>query len=168
MGYSDDAREVQATGWRLVASVHARVERATEAALRETVGLSVVEYTLLDVLCRQRGRHHLRMAQVARATALSESATTRLVDRLEARGLLTRYLCADDRRGIYTEVTDPGRTALESSHQIYHAAVTNALTEASKVPELAPVVEALRSLFDEDSFSTDFDPEDAEREGVIL
>lgn len=45
------------------------------------------------------------MNQLANAVVLSQSATTRLVTRLEDRGLLARYLCADDRRGIYTEVT---------------------------------------------------------------
>ena len=30
------------------------------------------------------------------------------MNRLEDRGLLTRILCDDDRRGIYTELTPPG------------------------------------------------------------
>lgn len=144
MGYPDDAPEVRAQGWRLVAELHARVERAADQALREEAGLSVVEYTLLDVLCRQHGRHHLRMSQVARATALSESATTRLVDRLEHRGLLARYLCADDRRGIYAELTDQGRAALDDARGAYGSALTSALAEAADVAELAPVVAALR------------------------
>ena len=50
----------------------------------------------------------MRMQQLARAAALSPSATTRLVNRLEDRGLLTRIICADDRRGIYTELTAAG------------------------------------------------------------
>lgn len=55
---------------------------------------------MLDALSRQHGEHHLRMSQVARAAALSNSATSRLVERLEACGLLRRYLCATDRRGV--------------------------------------------------------------------
>ena len=54
----------------------------------------------------------MRMQQLARAAALSPSATTRLVNRLEDRGLLTRILCRDDRRGIYTELTEAGRELL--------------------------------------------------------
>lgn len=150
MGFTDDAWEVQARGWRRVVDLNARVERAVEQALREATGLSVVEYTLLDVMRRQRGRHHLRMSQVARATALSESATTRLVDRLEARGLLRRYLCADDRRGIYAELTDDGRSLLELSREPYSSAIADALAEASAVAELSPVVAALRPLLTND------------------
>ena len=74
--------------------------------------LSVVEYTVLDALGRQDG-WHMRMQQLARATALSSSATTRLVNRLKERGLLGRFLCQDDRRGIYTELTPEGKHLLE-------------------------------------------------------
>lgn len=166
MAYPDDAREVRASGWRLVAELHARVERAAEAALRHVAGLSVVEYTLLDVMRRQRGRHHLRMAQVARATALSESATTRLVDRLEARGLLARYLCEDDRRGIYAELTDDGRAALARSQAAYESAIARALAEATELPELAPVVVALRPAIEGCSASSEMVPKGLE--GIII
>ena len=68
----------------------------------------MVEFTVLDALSRQDG-WHMRMQQLARARPCRASATTRLVNRLEDRGLFTRILCADDRRGIYTELTPSGR-----------------------------------------------------------
>src|SRR3546814_9100266 len=74
----------------------------------------------------------MRMAQLARAAALSSSATTRLVNRLEDRGLLTRILCADDRRGIYTELTPAGRELLESARPTHEATPAAALDEACK------------------------------------
>ena len=101
MGISDDAVEIRARGWRTLAALHGIIEADLEKALGASVGLSVVEYTVLDALSRQDG-WHMRMQQLARATALSPGATTSLVTRLEDRGLLTRILCADDRRGIYT------------------------------------------------------------------
>ena len=103
MGIADDAVEIRARGWRTLAALHGLIEAELERAL-VAVELSVVEYTVLDALDRQDG-WHMRMQQLARAAALSPSATTRLVNRLEDRGLLTRVLCADDRRGIYTELT---------------------------------------------------------------
>lgn len=145
MGYTDEAWEARAHGWRAVTALHAQVEKEAGGALQQQVGLSSVEYTLLDVLERQSGRHHLRMSQVARATALSESATTRLVDRLEARGLLTRYLCADDRRGIYTELTDTGQEVLLRARTVFRAALSDALDNARSVPELAPLVAAVEA-----------------------
>ena len=104
MGIKDDAVEVRAQGWRTLAALHGLIEAELERSLQAEAQLSVVEYTVLDALSRQDG-WHMRMQQLSRATALSASATTRLVNRLEDRGLLTRILCADDRRGIYTELT---------------------------------------------------------------
>ncbi|MGN7948967.1 MarR family winged helix-turn-helix transcriptional regulator [Microbacterium sp. 22215] len=143
MGISDDAVEIRARGWRTLAALHGIIEADLEKALGASVGLSVVEYTVLDALSRQDG-WHMRMQQLARATALSPSATTRLVTRLEDRGLLTRILCADDRRGIYTELTPAGLALYEQAHPIHDDTLERALSEAVTQPELAPVVHALQ------------------------
>ena len=90
-------------------------------------------FTVLDALRRQDG-FHMRMQQLARAAALSPSATTRLVNRLEERALLTRVLCADDRRGLYTELTHAGQALLERATPIHAAALEGALAEAHEVP----------------------------------
>jgi DNA-binding MarR family transcriptional regulator len=104
-----------------------------------------VEFTVLDALSRQDG-WHLRMTQLARAAALSNSATTRLVNRLEDRGLITRILCADDRRGIYTELTPAGSRLLDEARPTHHRVLEQALRSAAEVPELAPLVDALDRL----------------------
>jgi len=142
MGISDDAVEVRAQGWRRLAALHQLIESRLEKALQVEHGLSVVEFTVLDALSRQDG-FHLRMAQLARAAGLSASASTRLVNRLEDRGLLTRILCADDRRGIYTELTASGRTVLDAARPVHDDVLESALTEAEAMPELADLVKAV-------------------------
>ncbi|MFF4651509.1 MarR family winged helix-turn-helix transcriptional regulator [Streptomyces sp. NPDC001380] len=145
MGIADDAAEVRAQGWRTLAALHGRIEDALEKALQRAHDLSVVEYTVLDALGRQDG-WHMRMQQLARAVVLSQSATTRLVTRLEDRGLLARYLCDTDRRGIYTEVTEAGRALLEAARPTHDDALARALADAADLPELAPLVDALAAL----------------------
>lgn len=145
MGIADDAVEIRSRGWRTLAALHGRLETALEKALQSEWELSVVEYTVLDALSRQDG-WHMRMQQLARATALSSSATTRLVSRLEDRELLTRVLCKDDRRGIYTELTDSGRKLLEKARPTHDEVLEKSLSEACEAPELAPLVEALHRL----------------------
>ncbi|MGW5644830.1 MarR family winged helix-turn-helix transcriptional regulator [Saccharopolyspora sp. NPDC003752] len=145
MGIADDAVEIRAHGWRTLAALHGALETALEKALQAEHGLSVVEYTVLDALSRQDG-WHMRMQQLARATALSGSATTRLVNRLEDRELLTRVLCKDDRRGIYTELTDAGRALWEQARPTHDEALEKALVEAERLPELAPLAAALHNL----------------------
>jgi DNA-binding MarR family transcriptional regulator len=139
MGIADDAVEVRAHGWRTLAAVHGLVETALERALQSEHGISVVEYTVMDALNRQDG-WHMRMQQVARAAALSQSATTRLVTRLENRGLLSRYLCPDDRRGIYSQITDQGRELLERARPVHDVTLKEALDAAADVPELRRLV----------------------------
>ncbi|WP_261820113.1 MarR family winged helix-turn-helix transcriptional regulator [Nocardioides sp. OK12] len=145
MGIQDDAVEVRASGWRRLAALHALIESALERELVADTGLSVVEYTVLDALSRQDG-WHMRMAQLARAAALSPSAATRLVNRLEDRGLLTRILCQEDRRGIYTELTADGRRALAAARPVHDAALVDALAEAAATPELSGLLESLPDL----------------------
>ncbi|MEU4670785.1 MarR family transcriptional regulator [Amycolatopsis sp. NPDC023774] len=145
MSLADDAVEARAQGWRTLAALHARIEDRLQRALERDHELSVSEYTVLDVLARQDG-FHLRMNQLANAVVLSQSATTRLVTRLEDRGLLSRYLCPTDRRGIYTEVTVAGRELLDEARPTHDATLSAALAEAEELPELVPLVGALGSL----------------------
>ena len=139
MGIADDAVEVRSSGWRTLAALHGRIEASLERELVRENGLSVVEFTVLDALSRQDG-WHMRISQLARAAALSPSATTRLVNRLEDRGLLTRVLCADDRRGIYTELTTAGKKAYRAARPTHDRVLGEALDEAADVPELAELV----------------------------
>ncbi len=146
MGIKDDAVEVRAQGWRTLAALHGLIETELERSLQSAAQISVVEYTVLDALSRQDG-WHMRMQQLARASALSPSATTRLVNRLEDRGLLTRILCADDRRGIYTELTANGSKLLDRARPVHDATLERTLAEAKQIPELAPLVDALPRLY---------------------
>ena len=146
MGIADDAVEIRAQGWRTLAALYGALDGDLERALQRTHTLSVVEYTVLDALSRQDG-WHMRMSQLARATALSSSATTRLVNRLEDRGLLRRILCAEDRRGIYTELTESGRRLLQEARPTHDATLEASLTQARELPELEPLVHALSELY---------------------
>ncbi len=83
------------------------------------------------------------MNQVAQAVVLSQSATTRLVRRLEERGLLSRYLCPTDRRGIYTDVTPAGTTLLDRARPVYDTVLRDALDEARRRVEFTPLVRAV-------------------------
>jgi DNA-binding MarR family transcriptional regulator len=142
---ADDAVEVRTQGWRTLAALHGRIEEALEKALQAGFGLSVVEYTVLETLDRQDG-WHMRMQQLSRAAALSHSATTRLVTRMENRGLLSRYLCDDDRRGIYSALTEQGKDLLERARPTHDATLKETLDHACAAPELAPLVDALHTL----------------------
>ncbi|MBV7245770.1 MULTISPECIES: MarR family winged helix-turn-helix transcriptional regulator [Streptomyces] len=148
MTATDPALTAIAQSWCALSLLHGKIEARIERALQAGHGLSAREYSLLDVLSRQHNGTggHLQMKQVADAVVLSQSATTRLVTRLEDRGLLTRYLCDTDRRGIYTDVTEAGLTLLEAARPTNDGALRTALDEAAENPELAPLVRAVEEL----------------------
>lgn len=148
MTATDPALTALSQRWCALSLLHGKIETRVERALQSGHGLSVREYSLLDVLSRQHSGPggHLQMKQVADAVVLSQSATTRLVTRLEDRGLLTRYLCDTDRRGIYTDVTEAGLALLAEARPTNDGALRAALDEASENPELAPLVRAVEEL----------------------
>ncbi|RPK39000.1 MarR family transcriptional regulator [Streptomyces sp. NBC_01696] len=148
MTATDPALTALAQSWCALSLLHGKIEARIERALQSHHSLSAREFSLLDVLSRQHSGTggHLQMKQVADAVVLSQSATTRLVTRLEDRGLLTRYLCDTDRRGIYTDVTEAGLTLLSEARPTNDTALRAALDEAAETPELAPLVRTVEAL----------------------
>ncbi len=107
MTRAEDASLVSA--WRDLVDRHARTTSALERALHDEHSLGVSEYEVLERLASPDKDQH-RMQELADSVHLSQSALSRVVARLEDDGLVTRAICADDRRGIYACITDAGRT----------------------------------------------------------
>lgn len=133
-----------AQGWCSLSVLHERIHTRMEHALQEAHRLSVREYSVLRVLdTQQPDGNHLHLKHVAQAVVLSQSATTRLVMRLEERGLLSRAVCDVDRRGIYTNVTRKGRALLTAAQPIADRALRAAFDDARRDPQLRTLVHAL-------------------------
>jgi DNA-binding MarR family transcriptional regulator len=128
--------------WRSLNELHGLVQTALERELQAKHGVSSTENTVLDAMDRQKERH-LRMHEVATVAVLSGSAATRLVNRLESRGLIARVLCDDDRRGIYSALTPAGTRLLEQAKPTHDATLNAALEQAKGEPGLEPLVQAL-------------------------
>jgi MarR family 2-MHQ and catechol resistance regulon transcriptional repressor len=106
----DDPR-ITAVG--LLYEAHAGLS-ARFAAQFEEHGLSAVEFEVLTRLARSPG-NQLRMTDLAAQTSLSTSGVTRVVDRMERDGLLTRQACPSDRRSSYAVVTAAGMQRLDET-----------------------------------------------------
>lgn len=100
--------------WRELLDRHATVSCALEKELqgRHDIGLSEFETLdrLVDAACGD-----YRMSDLANDIYLSQSALSRAVARLERDGLVTRSMCAEDRRAIFVCLTEKGRTVYESA-----------------------------------------------------
>jgi DNA-binding MarR family transcriptional regulator len=101
-------RDDVVAAWREMAACHAAASAALEHELGERHGLGVSEFEVLERLA-ESARHRARAQDLAEAVHLSQSALSRLVDRLERHGLVERCACDMDRRGIYVVLTEAGR-----------------------------------------------------------
>lgn len=93
--------------WREMTACHAAVCAALEHELGERHSLGVSAFEVLDRLAETPDRQS-RAQDLADAVHLSQSALSRLVDRLVRSGLVERCTCGMDRRGIYVVLTEEG------------------------------------------------------------
>jgi len=94
--------------WRGVLFANAKVLRVAERDLLEREGFPM---TWLDVLAQlyDAADNGLRMQELEERTLFTTSGLTRLVDRIEAAGLVRREPVPGDRRGVRVVLTAEGR-----------------------------------------------------------
>ena len=124
------------TAWRGLLEVHAQVTQVLDAQMRAEHGMAVSMYEVLMFL-GDAPRRRLRMAEIADRVLLSRSGLTRLVDRLEALGYVTRCSSEDDGRGLYAELTDAGATKLEQARRTHREGVREIFLERMSATDQA-------------------------------
>jgi DNA-binding MarR family transcriptional regulator len=143
-GVFDDPR---LTAMGLLAETHAGLQAKFMPALT-AAGLSMTDFDVLIRLVRSPG-HQLRMTDLASQTALSTSGITRVVDRLEKRGLVRRESCPSDRRGAFAVLTDPGCDVIGPILQTHVRDIDRWFTGLLTPGQLDALLEALRIVRDE-------------------
>jgi DNA-binding MarR family transcriptional regulator len=93
--------------WRRMSACHAATCAALERELGERHGLGISDFEVLARLVEAPERH-ARAQELAEQVHLSQSALSRLVDRLVRHGLVTRCSCDLDRRGIFVQLSEAG------------------------------------------------------------
>jgi DNA-binding MarR family transcriptional regulator len=93
--------------WRKIAACHAAVYAALEREIGDRHGLCVSDFEVLERLA-ESPENKSRAQDLAESVHLSQSALSRLVDRLVRNGLVERCVCDMDRRGIYVVLTAEG------------------------------------------------------------
>jgi len=129
--------------WQRILLLHARVESKLATALQRRHGIGLSEYRALGHLAASP-TSELRMQQLADKVGLNQSSVTRLVARLNAADFTYRDLCPDDKRGIYTVITETGRAKYAEASRTYEETLIGALEEAGQAdPQLAAALTAL-------------------------
>jgi DNA-binding MarR family transcriptional regulator len=94
--------------WEALLSAQVSVMRGF-AAERMWDEVSLNEYDVLYAL--KKAGCALRQGELAKGVLLSQPALSRLVERLEQRGLVTRSTDTRDKRGVLVSLTDAGAAA---------------------------------------------------------
>ena len=116
--------------WSELEAEHARVREALEHRLQREHRLSLTEYEVLRRLA-ESPEGHRRIQELAEEIHLSQSALSRLVQRLEDDGFVSRKVCDHDRRGVFACVTDAGRKAQAEARPTHVSVLSETLGETA-------------------------------------
>jgi MarR family transcriptional regulator, organic hydroperoxide resistance regulator len=100
--------------------------RRLGTAVIEQHGITAQQYNVLRIL-RGAGTDGLPTLQIAERMVEQTPGVTRLLDRLEAKGLVRRQRCPKDRRQHLCWITDQGLSLLEKLDEPVDAATEAAL-----------------------------------------
>jgi DNA-binding MarR family transcriptional regulator len=109
--------------WYRLLQVSSRVLRELDHALDTHDRITITEFDVLITLDNAPA-HQLRMTDLARATMLSSGGMTRLVGRLEHRGLVRRDPDPDDARAFRATLTPDGEHKLTQARITHDAVLT--------------------------------------------
>ena len=128
--------------WRSFLRAHARVTRVLDAELTAECDLSLGSYEVLLHLNEAPDRR-LRMTELADRVLLSRSGLTRLVDRMEREGLISRESCPSDLRGTNAVLTDAGVARLKTAAPIHLRGVREHMIDPLSPEEIRVLADAL-------------------------
>ena len=140
-------RSVTAVGH--LVGAHATLTRRLSTQLVDRHGLTLSEYEVLLLLSREPD-HSMRRVDLSRQVRLSPSGITRMLDRLEATGLVEKGSCASDARVTYAVLTDAGMAKLHECSPDHFAAIEELVGERLSDEEIETLSELLRRLSDAD------------------
>jgi DNA-binding MarR family transcriptional regulator len=143
------AQDVGIQTWVRFLRAHAALTRRLNADLTATHGLTLNDYEVLLHLA-QAPERVLRRVDLAERLLLTPSGITRLLEGLEASGLVERARCAADGRVVYARLTDAGLERLRESSRTHLAGVDELFVGRFGDEELASLHRLLGRLSDAD------------------
>jgi DNA-binding MarR family transcriptional regulator len=130
--------------WVRLIRGHAAARRELTGSLQAAHGLTVNQYEALLFLTKSEGG--IKRIDLATELQLTPSGITRLLDGLEAEGLVAKESCAVDARVSYAVITDAGRERLKEASCSQIAAVRELFEERYSPEELQTLADLLGKL----------------------
>ena len=135
--------------WRGVLYATSRTLQIAEPELVERAGFPL---TWLDVLAQLYDARDdgLRMQELEQRSLFTRSGLTRLVDRIEAAGLVRREAVPGDRRGVRVVLTTEGRRRHDAAFVDHLRVIEREFGRRLTVAQQQAVAEALASFWHDD------------------
>lgn len=130
--------------WSHFLGAQALALHAIEERLKAAGQPPMAWYDVLLELERAGGK--LRQGELAAALVVERYNVTRLLDRLEAAGLVQREQVASDRRGTMAVLTEAGRARRQEAWPHYRAAVLEVFAGALSATEAEALTDVLKKL----------------------
>jgi DNA-binding MarR family transcriptional regulator len=133
-------------GWINLVQTQRVIAERLNTRLAHAGAPTAAELELLGRLTMAGGR--LRMVDLASLLMVSKSGITRLIDRLVTKGLVERYSPQDNRRIVYAEITNLGRSTVDESAGIYIAEINDAIGDHLTKTDVKTLRRLLRKLLE--------------------
>ena len=133
--------------WHRVLQVSSNVLRELDHALDTHDRITVTEFDVLITLDNAPDRQ-LRMTDLARATMLSSGGMTRLIGRLEDRGLVRRDPDPDDARALRATLTSDGAQKLAHARITHDAVIARMIAPHLNAADLRALERTLDKIID--------------------
>ena len=131
--------------WTRLLRAHASTTRLLSSELQAEHGLTLNDYEALLLLSRTE-EGYMKRVDLSRSLLLTPSGVTRLLEGLEAAGLVESMPCPSDRRVTYAVITDAGRAKLDAASCGHEGSVRAALEGHLTAKEIDTVAEILGKL----------------------
>ncbi|WP_334171773.1 MarR family winged helix-turn-helix transcriptional regulator [Sinomonas sp.] len=93
--------------WRAIQCAYLKTSNTLDRELSARHGIGLNEFETLDLLA-EHSHEGCRMKDLTAVSPMTQSALSKIVDRLEKAGFVRRAACAEDRRSLYVELTEAG------------------------------------------------------------
>ena len=131
--------------WQTLRLAHDRVAQRLGAELSRECGLAINEFDVLLYL-RWHAQEEVRISALLDAVSLSQPALSRLVARLEARGLLARTEAEDDGRAVVVRLTAAGSALIDRAIIIHARTVHETLIDKFSETERTALLRTLNQI----------------------
>jgi DNA-binding MarR family transcriptional regulator len=125
-----------AEAWIGLLETHKRLTRALDAELEAEHGLTLSALEVLGRLAAAENRS-LRLSVLAGACGLSLSRVSRIIDALEARGLVERRAVQSDARAVEGHLTPAGLELVRCAQATHFASVKRRFFDQLSAEEIA-------------------------------